>query len=71
MLAKLKLQATTLEQFINGDSSWLAEIDALRLSRTLSLMRQAEAAYMRTPQRRPAAGVLRPATTSSSTPSTR
>ena len=47
MLAKLKLQASALEQFINGDSSWLAEPDALRLSRTLALMRQAEAAYMR------------------------
>jgi methyl-accepting chemotaxis protein len=48
ILAALRLQATSLEQFINGDSSWLAEIDALRLSRMLALMRQAEAAYMRT-----------------------
>jgi methyl-accepting chemotaxis protein len=47
LLATLRLQATSLEQFINGDSSWLAEIDALRLSRILALMRQAEAAYMR------------------------
>jgi methyl-accepting chemotaxis protein len=47
LLATLRMQATALDQFINGDSSWLAEIDALRLSRALALARQAEAVYMR------------------------
>ena len=46
VLAKLKQRAEELDKFINGDASWLSELDSMRLSRMLSIMRQSEAAYM-------------------------